>query len=68
MCAAITHVRFTPNSDRKSTCRNGDVQCISSCLLWAKSGHRRKPLHEHRDARQDNPDFGELAGLGINLD
>src|SRR5262245_23366658 len=27
------HVRFTPKS--------GHVQCSSSCLLWAKSGHLR---------------------------
>ena len=32
-----------------------------------ESGHG--PISdEHSDARQDNPDFGELAGLRINLD
>ena len=32
ICAAKSHVRFTPKSRH--------VQCISLCLLWAKSRHR----------------------------
>ena len=49
VCVAKPHVRFTPNSDRKSrhatnghvrfTPESGHVQCKPSCLLWAKSGH-----------------------------
>jgi len=31
ICAATSHVRFTPES--------GYVQCKRSCLLWARSGH-----------------------------
>ena len=48
ICAAIRHVRFTPNSDRtakrhvRSTPESGHVQCTSSCLLWANSGHVRQ--------------------------
>jgi hypothetical protein len=47
--AAISDVRFTPNSDRESefsqkghvcfTPESGHVRCDSLCLLWAKSGH-----------------------------
>jgi hypothetical protein len=50
ICAATSHVRFTPNSDRESgfpanghvrfTPESGHVQCTSSYLLWANSGHR----------------------------
>jgi hypothetical protein len=32
--AAKSHVCFTPES--------GHVQCTSSCLLWARSGHCRQ--------------------------
>ena len=49
ICSAIGHVRFTPNSDRKSrhaanghVCfapESGRVRRKPSCLLWAKSGH-----------------------------
>src|SRR6186997_345700 len=49
ICAATSHVRFTPNSDRKSrhaanghVCfppESGHVQCRSSCRLRANSGH-----------------------------
>src|SRR5690348_4446556 len=45
ICAAKSHVRFTPNSDSKSghvcfTPKSGHVRRTSSCRLWAKSGHR----------------------------
>jgi len=49
ICAAISHVRFTPNSDRKSrhaanghvrfTPESGHVRCNYRCPLWANSGH-----------------------------
>src|SRR5262245_26665278 len=48
ICSAPTHVRFTPNSDRKSGLPQelmsalppkADMQCTRPCLLWAKSGH-----------------------------
>ena len=42
ICGAKQHVRFTPNS--------GHVQCISSCLLCAKSGHGRQTI-EPRPSR-----------------
>jgi hypothetical protein len=35
ICAAISHVRFTPKS--------GHVRCTSLCPLWADSGHRGNP-------------------------
>jgi hypothetical protein len=51
VCVAKPHVRFTPNSDRKSrhaanghvrfASESGHVQCTSSCLLRANSGHSR---------------------------
>jgi hypothetical protein len=60
------HVRFTPES--------GHVQCSSSCLLWAISGHsgcNEAPLfrtsNEYSSAGQNNPDFGELAELRIDF-
>ena len=40
---------------------------ITPCPLCANSGHG-PALDEHSDARQDNPDFGELAGLRLDLD
>ena len=53
MCNAPTHVRFTPNSDRKSgilakghvcfTPESGHVRCTSGCPLWANSGHLAEP-------------------------
>ena len=33
VCAAKSHVRFSPES--------GQMRCTRSCLLWANSGHRR---------------------------
>src|SRR5262245_56532 len=49
ICSATGHVRFAPNSDRKSglpqnghvrfTPKSGHVHRNSSCLLWANSGH-----------------------------
>jgi hypothetical protein len=48
ICSAKRHVRFTPNSDRKSghqsqghvrfTPESGHVRCKSPCPLWANSG------------------------------
>src|SRR4029079_213353 len=52
ICSAKGHVRFAPNSDRKSrhaanghvrfTPESRHVQCKRRCLLWAKSGHRTR--------------------------
>ena len=53
MCGAKGHVRFTPNSNRKSgharsngdvcfTPESGRVRCKPSGLLWANSGHVRR--------------------------
>jgi hypothetical protein len=52
ICSAKGHVRFAPNSDRKSgfpqtamsalprfTPESGRVRCSYRCPLWAKSGH-----------------------------
>ena len=56
MCAAKCHVRFTPNSDRKSEIpqkamsalppESRHVQCTSPCPLWANSGHN-ETLFDH---------------------
>jgi hypothetical protein len=57
------HVRFTPESRH--------VRCNQKCLLWANSGHPKRFLRisdEHSSAGQNNPDFGELARLRIDLD
>ena len=56
-------IRFTPKS--------GHVQCTSGCLLWANSGHRDdygRSGNQRSHSRQSHPDFGELAGLRIDLD
>jgi hypothetical protein len=53
------HVRFTLKS--------GHVRCDGPCPLWANSGHG-VGLDQHSDTREDNPDFGELARLRLDLD
>jgi len=44
ICTAPAHVRFTPNSDRKSGLPQKVMSALplkaGPCLLWAKSGHR----------------------------
>ena len=77
MCAATGHVRFTPNSDRESghaanghvcfTPDSGHVQCTSSCLLWAKSGHSY--YRETEWDRQPRPNRGIklLTAAGCDL-
>jgi hypothetical protein len=77
MCAATGHVRFTPNSDRESghaanghvcfTPNSGHVQCTSSCLLWAKSGHSY--YRETERDRQPRPNRGIklLTAAGCDL-
>jgi len=56
MGTAPAHVRFTPNSDRKSgllhvcfTPESGHVRCNWECPLWAKSGHACRRLLTLRD-------------------
>jgi hypothetical protein len=61
ICAAKTHVRFTPNSDRESgfpanghvcfTPESGHVQRTRPCLLWANSGLMQCSKH-HSIRRQ----------------
>jgi hypothetical protein len=60
--AAKSHVRFTPKS--------GHVQCTSSCLLWAKSGHLvfegvGKPQEIFRDSVFIGQ--GYLSRIDLNL-
>jgi len=77
MCDAKAHVRFAPNSDRES----GLPQTVMSALppkadmCGATRDVRFGPKadigltsDEHSNARQDNPDLGELARLCIDLD
>ena len=60
------HVRFTPNS--------GHVRCTSRCPLCAISGQPKlavalSPISdEYGRAWQSDDDFGELAGLRIDVD
>ena len=66
MCSAKRHVRFTPES--------GHVRCNSGCPLCANSGHPKLAValsqisDKYRRARQSDDDFGELAGLRIDVD
>jgi hypothetical protein len=60
ICSARRHVRFAPNSDRKSgfpqnvmsafTAESGHVRCNEQCPLWANSGHSvtRSPHRRER--------------------
>ena len=72
ICAAKDHVRFTPNSDRES----GHQQTVMSALppkadmcgavadvCFGPKADIGPTSDEHSDARQDNPDLGELARL-----
>jgi hypothetical protein len=64
--ATKVDVRFTPES--------GHLQCTSSCPLSANSGHPKLVValsrisDKYRRARQGDDDFGELAGLRIDVD
>ena len=74
------HVRFTPNSDHES----GLAQPVMSALPLkadmcgatrdvrfvpiADIGRLRAVRQQRGYARQNNPDFGELAQLRIDLD
>ena len=65
MCSALGHVRFTPESGMciaTSDVRYGPIADILDD--FADIGLSGK----HGDARQDDPDFGELTGLRIDLD
>lgn len=60
------NVRFTPQI--------GHVRRKASCQLWAKSGHPKLTVglsrisDKYSRARQSDDDFGELAGLRIDVD
>src|SRR4029077_19548682 len=54
ICASKGHVCFTFES--------GHVQCTSSCLLWAKSGHSPSAP---RDSFSSLPNTGSLGGTAI---
>jgi hypothetical protein len=46
VCVAKPHVRFTPESDRKSGHRQNAMSALplkADCLLWANSGRRQYP-------------------------
>jgi len=66
MCSAVPHVRFGPQADMCSAMRDvrfgpiADIEGPVCRLPWASDKRSR--------ARQDNPDFGELAELCIDLD
>ena len=77
MCAAKSHVCFTPNSDHES----GHLQEFMSALppkadmcaalayvCFGPKADIRSTSDEHSDAWQDDPDLGELARLCIDLD
>jgi hypothetical protein len=66
MCGAKRHVRFTPRADMCTATR--DVR------LSANSGHPNlaealwRTSDKYRRARQSDDDFGELAGLRVDVD
>ena len=62
ICSAKGHVRFTPES--------GHVQRTSHvCFVPIADIGRLRAFRQQRGyARQNNPDFGELARLRIDLD
>jgi hypothetical protein len=77
MCGAKGHVRFTPNSDRKSGHARLAVSALhpkaDMCGATSDVGYGPKadigPTSDERtNARQDNPDFGEAARLRIHFD
>ena len=59
MCAANSHVRFTPNSD---------IDCVFQHVRFEPIADIGPTSDEHGNARQDDPDLGELARLRIHLD
>jgi hypothetical protein len=77
MCAAIGHVRFTPNSDRESGHRQSvmsalppkaDMCSASAYVRYGPKADIGPTSDKYSDARQDNPDLSELARLRIDLD
>jgi len=77
MCVAKPHVRFTPNSDRKSGHPQNAMSALppKADMCGAQAHVGFGPIadigstsDEHSDARQNNSDLGELARLGLNLD
>src|SRR5262245_4061242 len=71
-------VRFGSKADMysmrayvRSTPESGHVQCTRPCLLWANSGHRNnygRSGKQRSHARQNDPDFCELARPSVDLD
>jgi hypothetical protein len=66
-------IKFLPMFRRLNRSINAERQVAVplSCPLRAKSGNPERLLQisdEHSSAGQNNPDFGKLARLRINLD
>ena len=77
VCVAKPHVRFTPDSDRKSglpqkamsaSPPKADACAATSDVGFGPIADIGSTSDEHSDARQNNSDLGELARLGLNLD
>ena len=80
MCAASSHVRFTPDSDRESDFPQTVMSALppkaDMCSALADVcfgpkadiGTIMSVQGERGSARQNDPDFGELARLRIDLD
>jgi len=77
MCAAKRHVCFTPNSDRESEIPQQAMSALPPIadMCGAMGDVRFGPKadigwisDEHGNARQDNPDLGEVARPCIDLD
>ena len=77
ICSATAHVRFTPNSDRESDFPRKAMSALPpiadmcSALADVRFGPKADigpTSDEHSNARQDNPDLGELARLCNDLD
>ena len=68
---SVDHVIASPARTCRFTPESGYVRCTSLCLLCANSGHRGRLrlFGEQRGrARQNYPDFGEVALSRIDLD
>ena len=76
ICSAIGHVRFTPNSDHESGFPHNGMSALPpkadmcSALAHVCFGPIADigSTSDKSDARQNNPDLGELARLRLDLD